>query len=341
MNKQDVNVVFISKILKNVEQYITDKLQQFPQVELIFSDVASEEELINIIPKADIVVGWRPPKKLLLNASRMKLFINPGAGIHHLISMFQELNETREILLANGHGNSYFVAQHAVGLLLTLTNKIIQHHQWMCSGKWRTGDDDAISIPMRFKRIGLLGYGTINQKVHRFMSGFDVKFSILRKHWNKQKNQLITPVKKYESHQLHEFLSEIDVLIIAVPVTSTTKGMINLEELKLLGHNGLVVNVARGDIIDEKSLFVALRDKVIAGAAIDVWYIYNPQSDEEGKMYPYNFPFHTIDNIVLSPHRGYSPFNDLLRWDEVIENITRMAKGRNDFINVVDLNDEY
>lgn len=117
--------------------------------------------------------------------------------------------------------------------------------------------------------------------------------------------------------------------------------MIKYKELKILGSNGLLVNVGRGEIIDEESLFVALRNKLITGAAIDVWYNYHPKSDEEGKKYPYNFPFHKLDNVVLSPHRGYSPFNDLKRWDEVIENIYRMAEGRNDFINIVNFDDEY
>ena len=62
---------------------------------------------------------------------------------------------------------------------------------------------------------------------------------------------------------------------------------------------------------------------------------------KEGKKFPFNFPFHTLNNIVLSPHRGYSPFNDLLRWNEVLENINCMAQGREDFINVVSLEEEY
>ena len=67
----------------------------------------------------------------------------------------------------------------------------------------------------------------------------------------------------------------------------------------------------------------------------------SPESNEEGKKYPFHFPFHTLDNIIFSPHRGYSPFNDLLRWNEVIENITWLAQRRTDFINVVNLDEEY
>jgi len=338
---RNVRICFISNIPENAKEYIIKKLKSFDNIVLDFREERIEENFSKIIPKADILIGWRPSKSLLLKATNLKLFINPGAGIHHLIDIFREINKERKVYLINGHGNSYFVAQHTIALLLSLMNKIIPHHEWMREGKWRTGDDDAVSIPLRYKKVGLLGYGAINQKVHRFLSGFDIEFCILRKDWTKQKDSFSTKVKRYEFSQLHQFLKNIDILIIAVPVTSLTKKMIGKYELDLLGSKGLIVNVSRGEIIDEESLFIALKDKIIQGAAIDVWYTYTPEENEEGKKFPFNFPFQTLDNIVLSPHRGYSPFNDLLRWDEVIENITRMSQGRQDFLNNVDLDEEY
>lgn len=339
--KKNIIVCFISTIPEQVKNYLTEKLGSLNQVQVIFRNDSSEKNLFKLASKADILIGWRPSKNLLSKATHLKLFINPGAGIHHLLELFKEINRERNVLLINGHGNSYFVAQHTVALLLTLMNKIIPHHEWMRKGKWRTGDEDAASIPLRYRKVGLLGYGAINQKVHRFLSGFDIEFSILRKHWKKQNTPLPTDVKRYDFSQFHKFLENIEILIIAVPLTSLTKKMIAKKELELLGPNGLIVNISRGEIIDEESLFNALRDKSIQGAAIDVWYNYTPERNEEGKKYPFHFPFHTLNNIILSPHRGYSPFNDLLRWNEVIENITRMAYGHQDFINVVNLEEEY
>ncbi|MFX0076277.1 MAG: NAD(P)-dependent oxidoreductase, partial [Candidatus Hermodarchaeota archaeon] len=199
----------------------------------------------------------------------------------------------------------------------------------------------AISIPIRFRNIGLLGYGAINKKVHRFLSGFDVKFHILRKNWDKHKDELPTPVEKYNFSELNEFLREIDTLIIAIPVTSLTKNLIKAKEIALLGTSGLIVNISRGEIINQEDLYNALKNGIISGAAIDVWYDYNPIPDEGGAKRPYKFPFHTLDNIVLSPHRGYSPFSDLLRWSEVVENITRIAKGQENLLNIVNFEDEY
>jgi len=336
-----INVCFISTIPDQAREYLNEKLKPLKNVQLIFRKDTSDEKLLKLVPSADILIGWRPSKKILAEATTLKLFINPGAGIHHLLQLFREINSEKNVLLINGHGNSYFVAQHAVALLLTLMNKVIPHHEWMKQGKWRTGDEDATSIPLRFKKVGLLGYGAINKKVHHFLQGFNIEFSILRNHWDKQKVPLPTKIKRYDFSQLHQFLIDIDILIIAVPVTSLTKTMIGKTELELLGSDGLLVNISRGEIIDEKSLFNALKYKCIQGAAIDVWYNYSPESDEQGNKYPYKYPFHTLDNIVLSPHRGYSPFNDLLRWNEVVENITRLAQGRDDFINVVNLEEEY
>jgi len=337
----NITVCFISRVSEEVQNFLTENLKNLSNVKILFPEDTSEEYLEKIVPGAEVLIGWRPSKSILNHATNLKVFINPGAGVNHLLDLFKELNIKRRVSLINGHGNSYFVAQHTVALLLTLMNKTIPHHNWMKEGRWRTGDDDAISIPLRFRKVGLFGYGAINQKVHRFLSGFDVEFHIIRNNWNNLKDVLPTPAKKYIYSQLYEFLKEIDVLIIAVPVTSLTSGLIKAKEIRLLSPNGLIVNVARGKIIDQEDLYYALKNGIISGAAIDVWYDYHPNPDKDGVKRPHKFPFHTLDNIILSPHRGYSPFSDLSRWNEVVENITRMAKGRENLINAVNLEKGY
>ncbi|MEJ2278103.1 MAG: NAD(P)-dependent oxidoreductase [Candidatus Lokiarchaeota archaeon] len=288
----------------------------------------------------EVIIGWHPKEELLTNAKRLELFICPGAGVKHLIDVFKELNKLNNIILVNNHGNSYNVAQHTVALLMSYMNKIILHHEWMKNGRWRTGDGEAASILLKSRKIGLLGYGAINKKVHQFLSGFEVEFSVLRKNWTNFKSSLKIS-KKFTSNQLYEFLRDIDILIIAIPETSSTIGLIGSNELKLLGQKGILINISRGSIVDEESLYKALKNQVINGAAIDVWYERNPKESNDGKKYPYHYPFHELDNIVLSPHRGYSPFDDLFRWDPVIENLKRIAQNRKDFLNIVDLEEEY
>ncbi len=339
--QRETKILFIWDVPDRLKSYLKEGLKDTEGLTLIFPEEATESEFLKHADDCDIIVGWRPTRELLWSARNLSLFINPGAGVQHHIEPFRELTKERPVTLVNGHGNTYFTAQHAVALLLALTNKVIPHHTWMAEGKWRRGDDYGRSIPLRSRRIGLLGYGAINQKVHKFMSGFDVEFHILRRTWEGKHQGIPTEATKYSESELHPFLEEVDTVIIAVPVTEKTTGLIGEKELEILGSESFVVNVARGQVIDEQSLYNALVEKKIAGAAIDVWYEYRPDPDDKGLRFPYSFPFHELENVVLSPHRGASPMNDLKRWNEVIENIQRFVSGRSDFLNIVYLDRGY
>lgn len=337
-----INILFLWKPEEILINYLRDGLNNVDNFEIFIveKDIA-EQNIKEHYSKADVIIGWKPNEEYIKEAKNLKLFINPGAGVKHLMKLFRELNINRKITLVNGHGNSYFTAQHGVALLLSLLNKIIPHHHWLKEGKWRLGDNEAASIPLREMKIGLLGYGAINKKVHKFLSGFDAEFHLLKRSW--KTGEEVSTEKKYLPTQLAEFLTEIDTLIIALPETDETRNLIGEDELNLLGEHGILVNIGRGDVVNEEALYNALKNKTISGAAIDVWYNYHPEPVND-KKYPYDskkYPFHELDNIILSPHRAASPFDDLKRWDEVIENISRFTKGEKDFLNVVDIEKGY
>ncbi len=339
--RETITVLFAWEVNPRLKSYLQSKLDTFPNLNLIFPKSLDEKRLLDYAPKADIIVGWRVKDEIKLAAKKMKLFINPGVGIKHHVEFFRNLNKERSVLLINGHGNAYFTAQHTVAMLLTFLNKIIPHHNWMVEGKWRMGDKEASSTPLRHRKVGLLGYGHINQLVHRFLQGFDLEFSILRKDWSKPPVNYPTPINKYKVFELSDFLKWSDILVIAVPETTSTVGMIGKEEINLLGEEGVLINVSRGSVVVELDLFNALKQKRIAGAAIDVWYEYSPEPDKNNQKFPFHYPFHELDNVLMSPHRAASPFSDLERWNEVIENITRLYRGEENFLNVVDLEAEY
>lgn len=338
-----INILFLWKPEDILLNYLKEGLKEFSKIEFFVQDKETNVEVEKeYYRNSNIIIGWKPNEEYIKEAKNLKLFINPGAGVKHLIKLFKELNADRKITLVNGHGNSYFTAQHGVALLLSLMNKIVPHHNWMKEGKWRSGDEEAVSIPLRDRKVGLLGYGAINKKIHKFLSGFDVEFHILKRSWEDGE---ITKEKKYLPEQLNEFLSEVDTLIIALPDTDETNNLINAKELEVFGKNknSVLVNIARGAIINEEALYNALKNNTISGAALDVWYNYHPETIND-KKYPYDsekFPFHELDNVILSPHRAASPHDDLKRWDEVIENISRFAEGEKDFINVVDIEKGY
>lgn len=340
-NKQ-TTVLFIWKPSPELKRHLKNSFRGLDSLKLIFPERDDENAYLKYASEADVIVGWRPTEQLLNKAVNLKLFINPGAGVQHLIEMFNKTGLKRRVTLVNGHGNSFFVAQHAVAMLLALLNRIVLHHNTMAAGRWYTGDGERErSTPLRGRRVGFLGYGEVNRKVHQLLMGFDVAFSALRMDWSKQQTSTPTPLRRYTTHSLKAFLQNNDILIIALPLTPKTRGLIGKREISYLPDGAVIVNVGRGDVIDEGALYEALKTRKLGGAAIDVWYINKPTPDGKGRLYPYRCPFHELDDVILSPHRAASPFNDLKRWDDVTYNIRTFAAGKKDFINIVDFEKGY
>ncbi|MDH5401132.1 MAG: hypothetical protein OEZ01_05600 [Candidatus Heimdallarchaeota archaeon] len=328
------SVYFLFKVSDPLKSYITKKLEP-TSVNLIFS----EDPITDIwdhLHKINVIVGWQPTIEMLVTENILYL-INPGAGVQHLVPLVKDANSKRhsKLTLINNHGNAYFTAQSAVSLLLSVMCKVVLHHNWMNSGLWRRGDDFAKSIPLKNQTIGLFGYGSVNRLVHQFLSGFDVKFVALKRELGSEGELTV-----YTPDQLHQFLKIIDILIIAAPLTMETIDLIGTDELSLLGTNGIIINMGRGKIINENALYLALKHQTIQAAGIDVWYNYDPE-ENDGRKYPYSYPFHKLNNVVLSPHRGASPMDDLERWDDIIMNLNAICSDEANLMNVVDLEKEY
>jgi len=128
-------------------------------------------------------------------------------------------------------------------------------------------------------------------------------------------------------------------LFAAVPVPEDTRGLIHQAVFQAMKPTAYFINTSRGKIVVEEDLYNALKDGVIAGAAIDTWYKYpapdNPQTTGSEK-----FPFHELNNLVMSPHRAGFAKGLMPHLDDAIENLNRLAAGR-ELINVVDLDAGY
>src|SRR5690606_28686233 len=108
----------------------------------------------------------------------------------------------------------------------------------------------------------------------------------------------------YPSVALPYLLPRADVLIITLPLTPETQSLIGRRELRLLPPHAIVINVGRGDVLDEEALYMALKYGEIHAAGIDVWYQYHPDEQDNHPIAPSHFPLHELDNIFMSPHRG-------------------------------------
>jgi len=348
MAATQTNVLFVIDTPPELRKHLEQQLADTAQIQLLFARKHDDALYIKMAPEADVIVGWRVSPEVLAAADKLKLYVFGGVGAQSILKLIRAENEARSsqgtqpITLVKCVANTYATAQHAVALLLALANKITLHHNWMAEGHWRRGDDFAQSITLRGLNIGLLGYGEVNRKVHRFLAGFDVRFSILRRQRHRDTEWLPTLADTYSADQLPKFLDKSDVLFVGVPLTSQTTGMIGAAELSRLGPGSLLINVSRGSVVDEAALYSALRAGTIAGAGIDVWYDYSPAPDKKKRSYPYRpeHPFHQLNNVVLSPHRAASPVFALERWNEVADHLRRFV-ARQEPQQVIDLAREY
>lgn len=303
-------------------------------VELLFVDEPSPERLRALAPEADVLVGWRYDAALLDAATKCRLCINPGAGVQHLVPLFR--GREAAPALVNGHGNARLTAVGALALLLAATNRVALHDRHMREGRWRTHVSEAAyeSLALEGRTVGLLGYGHVGRALRELLSGFRLDVHALRTRWDE------APADVTPHTELGPFLDAVDTLVVAVPHTERTEGLLGAEQLARLGPDAVLVQVSRGKVIDEDALFDALGDGTLAVAGLDVWYEYAPTPDDDGRRFPYRRPFHELDNVVLSPHRAASPFSDLERWQDVIENLRRASVGAPP-INLVDLSRGY
>jgi phosphoglycerate dehydrogenase-like enzyme len=140
---------------------------------------------------------------------------------------------------------------------------------------------------------------------------------------------------------LSQLLPQAEVIIIALPLTPETEGIIGETELALMPRGAVLVNVGRGPIVEAEALFNALRDGHLRGAGLDVWYNYPPDSDPRSPVPPADYPFHGLENVVMSPHRGGSSEDTgKLRMHHLADLINTASRGES-LPNRVDLQAGY
>jgi phosphoglycerate dehydrogenase-like enzyme len=324
-----MKVVFSWIVTPELQDHFHKNLDEV--AELVFPVEKSTDHLKDLVKDAEILVGSvNVSEELLKSARKLKLLLFAFAGIDRFVEL---LNKFPDLLVANNRGNTAPTAQHAVALLLAVANRTSLFDHKMKLGLWQRYDDEAESLLLDGITAGILGMGSIGSQIARLLCGFPIK--IIGSTRTGVKNPEFPEISMHSAAQLSGFLQRSNILIISVPRTAETENLIGENELRMLPEKAILINVARGAIVNEKALYEALRSGHLSGAGLDVWYNYKPDV-KDGKSFPYTYPFHELDNVVMSPHRAGSPFNRLERYDDVIENIRRVAAGQ-DILNRVDL----
>ena len=306
MSQNTITVLFTKKFNDHDKKKLEESLSGCT---LIFPDNTEEDNLLKYMPKADVIVGLSMSKKLLNVAAKLKLFQVPAAGISKLdMSLFD-----KSITICNSHSNASTVAEYACALLLSLVKDIPRNDKLM-----RKAMPSIATESMKGKTTGIIGYGHIGRKVAELLKPFGTKILALKREKSSEDGT---------TTDLSAVLKESDYIVITAPLTKETHNMIKAEQLKQMKRSVRIVNVARAEIIEQRALFDALKEKIINSAAVDVWY---------DKIV---FPFNQLDNIIMSPYRAaYAPSAPHL--DDVIKNIKRFASNRK-LINIINTERRY
>jgi phosphoglycerate dehydrogenase-like enzyme len=173
----------------------------------------------------------------------------------------------------------------------------------------------------------VLGYGALGQETARLLQPIGMQVSAISR-TGEAFSLAGGPVDVYPVAELHDHLPIAHALVICLPGTPGTRGLIGVDELALLPQGALLVNVGRGHVVEEQALFEALRDGHLGGAGLDVWYNYPTDKDSRQSTPPSRFPFGELDNVVLSPHRsGHVAETERLRMEHLCCSLNAAARG--------------
>lgn len=253
----------------------------------------SRGRLLEHLPHADVVVGrsgMRLDREALTAATRLRVVGRAGAGVDNV-----DLEAARErgIVVFNVPGASAnAVAEHGLGLILALSRKIALADRKLRVGQWHK--KTLIGSELAGQRVGIVGLGPIGLRLARLARALDMDV-VATAHRAAPERAAALRAEGIAWVSLSELLRTSDVVCLALPLTDRTRGLVSRAELELMKPSALLINVARGGIVDEAALREALTSGRIAGAGLDVF------AQEHGST-----PFGDLDNVVMTPHIGGS-----------------------------------
>jgi len=249
----------------------------------------------------EILIGSRVTRQQLEASPNVRAFINPYTGVSE--ETLALLAEYPRIALHNSHHPAASTAEMALALLLAAVRRLVPADRDLRQGDWTTGGWSDRAPVLEGKTLLVLGYGQIGQRVARVCQALGMKLVAVRLNMNAPKPPDVH-AELHPASDLRQVLPRANVLVVALPLTPKTRGLIGAAELALLPRGAVLVNVGRGPIVDEAALYTALRDGTLGAAGIDVWYSYPADDAARTHTFPSKYPFQDLDNVVLSPHRG-------------------------------------
>ena len=252
----------------------------------------------------------RIPGAFMERFPKLQIVSSFGVGYDHMDAKWAAAHN---VILTNTPGVlTEEVADTALGLLLCTVRELPQANRYVRAGKWREGDYPLTKASLRDRTVGLVGMGAIGQAIARRLDVMKVPVV-----YHTRRKRDTVPYRHYP--KLIEMARDVDILLAIVPGGAATSNMINAEILDALGPQGILINMARGSVVDERALIKALQEKRILSAGLDV-FAKEPEVPAE---------LREMENVVLFPHVGSGSVATRERMDQLmVDNILAWAAGQ-------------
>jgi phosphoglycerate dehydrogenase-like enzyme len=272
-----------------------------------------------------VLVAGRPGREQLQSSPELHTLIIPFAGIPE--NTRELMLEFPHIAVHNLHHNASATAETAMALLLAAAKFLLPCDHSLRQGDWRPRYQPSRSILLEGKNALLLGFGEIGRRVALGCQSLGMEVKAVHRRLSTQAER-VPGVRSYHPQQLHDLLADTQVLVITLPGTPQTRGMIDESALAAMPPGGILVNVGRGDVVEQEALYRALKSEHLAAAGVDVWYNYPGNVEARPHTPAGHFPFHELDNLVMSPHRAGSARQiETLRMQHLAELLNAASSG--------------
>ena len=319
---KNLKIVYLDRITAGP---IDLKERFFKYGEYIEYGDTDSSEIDERIKDVDVVITTRIKlgKKQFEKAKKLKLILITATGFNHI-----DVKSANEfgIKVANVSGYSTnSVAQLAITFLLNELTPVNRYYEEVKNGKWMD-----ITVPdyqkypiddVNGKILGIVGFGNIGKRVAQIAEilGMEV---MVAKNTEKDNAKTGTVIEKdgFSRYALDEVLEKCDVLTLHVPLTDSTRNLINLEKMKKMKKSAVILNLARGPVINQEDLYFALKNKIIKSAAVDVTSI--EPIEKNSKLFE-------LDNILITPHIAWKSEKSMIKlMDDVEKNLKLFLEGR-------------
>ena len=296
-------------VIQNIHQEGINLLKGNSSYEFEIFDEINEDLKQKIVDCDAISIRTaKLPNEIISSAKKLQVISRHGVGYDNI-----DLKSTKEIgatLTITATANAVAVAEHVMFMLLNISKRKDMYDQSVKLGKFNDRNKLPKTIELWGKNILIAGFGRIGQALIKRCLGFEMNVYVYDPYINDEK---IKSVGGKKVNDLKEAVKEMDAISLHMPLNDETKNIVNYDLLRSMKTNCIVVNAARGGIINEVDLDKALRENLIFGAGLDVFETEPPKSDN---------PLLKNDKVFLSPHTAAFTEECMIRMGkETIQNI--------------------